>query len=225
MTRGRAATSDLLDLSAVSRSDRLLDALASRRSARPSPGSAAPSLGSAEADDPAVRLLAALAADVEDGAPPLPAPTRVARVVSESGRTVVRAILTFGVAAVVLTTAGAAAAGGGRAASGPRAAPLVLSVRSNANLRREAHPTDHRSWFREAPSSGRAIRNIALLAVDHRRCASPRKPGGGVSGSALGLEVPGSEAADRAPGSGPGDQGPDPTFGHQRPGRTVGGRP
>ena len=66
MTRGRAATPDPFDLSAVNSSDELFDALSARR------------LGEhAESDDPVAALLTALVSDVDAGAPPLPAPARV----------------------------------------------------------------------------------------------------------------------------------------------------
>jgi hypothetical protein len=105
LTRGRTATSDPFDLSAVSSSDELFDALSSRRLADVSVG---------RADDPAASLLAALVADVDMDAPPLaaPVPARVACGVQGSCRRGVRAFVTFGVAALVLTSAGAAAAGG-----------------------------------------------------------------------------------------------------------------
>jgi hypothetical protein len=101
LTRGRAATPDPFDLSAVGGSDELFDALSARR-----PSST---------DDPAAALLAALVADVDTDAPPLPAPP--ARVpcggIQGQYRRGVRAFVSFGVAALVLTSAGAAAAGGG----------------------------------------------------------------------------------------------------------------
>lgn len=103
MTRGRAAVPDPFDLSAVRRSDELFDALSARR----------PADVASDMDDPAVRLLAGLAADVDAGAPPLPAPARVACSGQGRHRRGVGAIVSFGVAALVLTSAGAAAAGGG----------------------------------------------------------------------------------------------------------------
>jgi hypothetical protein len=103
LTRGRTATPDPFDLSAVSSSDELFDALSERRFA---------DLSAGRADDPAASLLAALAADVDLGAPPLPAPSRVTCGVQGSCRRGVRAFVTLGVAALVLTSAGAAAAGG-----------------------------------------------------------------------------------------------------------------
>jgi hypothetical protein len=102
LTRGRAATPDPFDLTAVSSSDELFDALSSRRLADLN----------IDAGDPAAALLAALVADVDVDAPPLPAPARVACGIQNSCRRGVRAFVTFGVAAVVLTSAGAAAAGG-----------------------------------------------------------------------------------------------------------------
>jgi hypothetical protein len=125
LTRGRAAVPDPFDLSAVRRSDEVFDALSSRR-----PADVAPDM-----DDPAVRLLAGLAADVDAGAPPLPVPGRVACAAPARHRRGVGAIVSFGVAAIVLTSAGAAAAGGGgngdAGAAGREVRPPV-SERSNA---------------------------------------------------------------------------------------------
>jgi hypothetical protein len=97
LTRGRAATPDPFDLSAVNRSDELFDALSTRRF-------------SGDCDDPAATLLAALVADVDVDAPPLPA--RAPCPGPSARRRGTRAFVTFGVAALVLTSAGAAAAGG-----------------------------------------------------------------------------------------------------------------
>jgi hypothetical protein len=126
LTRGRAATPDPFDIGAVNRSGELFDALAARRFADPG-------------DDPAARLLASLVADVDMGAPPLPAPARLGFGKSASRRRVVRTVVTLGVTAAVLTTAGAAAAGGGsgggdRGAHGARAPHVNLSERTNGSL-------------------------------------------------------------------------------------------
>ncbi|GAA4606634.1 hypothetical protein GCM10023195_24200 [Actinoallomurus liliacearum] len=131
MTEGGSATPEPLDLSEITRSGDLFDALAARRVT--DPGS-----GSAVSDDPAARLLAALVADVDTGAPPLPGPARVSRATSKtSGRPVVRAFVTFGAVAVMLTTAGAAVAVGG-GGGGPKAhAPSArhqLTERSKARI-------------------------------------------------------------------------------------------
>ena len=98
MTRGRAATPDPFDLSAVSRSDELFDALSTRRSREFD-------------DDPAAHLLAALVADVDTGAPPLP--PRLTFTSPGTRRRGVAAVLTFGVAVTILASAGAAVAVGG----------------------------------------------------------------------------------------------------------------
>lgn len=141
MTRGRAATPDPIDIGAVSRSGELFDALAARR--LPDPG-----------DDPAVRVLAALVADVDVGAPPLPTPARVSCAKTGSRRRVVRAVVTLGVTAAVLTTAGAAAAGGGgddggrKGVAGARA-PRVTSEHTNGSLQ---VPVPERSAGRRSPS-------------------------------------------------------------------------
>lgn len=128
MTRGRTATPDPFDLSAVSSSDELFDALSERRLA---------DLGAGRADDPAASVLAALVADVDLGAPPLPTPSRVACGVQGSCRRGVRVFVSFGVAAMVLTSAGAAAAGGHDAgAMGTNHGPVQPrdSERSNENV-------------------------------------------------------------------------------------------
>ena len=129
MTRGRAATPDPFDLSAVNSSDELFDALSARR------------LGDhADSDDPAAALLAALVADVDAGAPPLPAPARVACGRQAAYRRGTRAVVTLGVAALVLTSAGAAAAGGGEGVGAMGVAHLPSrssgTERSNENLQR-----------------------------------------------------------------------------------------
>jgi hypothetical protein len=133
LTRGRAAATDPFDIGAVSRSDELFDALAARRLA---------DLGTDGADpgDPAVGLLAALVADVDKDAPPLPAPARVP--CGGPRRRGVRAVVTFGVAALVLTSAGAAAAGGNngsvRALDTPHGpGGLRTTERSNENIRHQ----------------------------------------------------------------------------------------
>jgi hypothetical protein len=159
LTRGRAATTDPFDISAVSRSDELFDALAARRLADLGTDGAGP-------DDPAAGLLAALVADVDQDAPPFPAP---ARVPCGGGpcRRGVRAVVTFGVAAVVLTSAGAAAAGNNgavRAMDTPHGpGGMRTTERSNENIRhqqpavgllyavhRSPHPQDRSA---PAPSS------------------------------------------------------------------------
>jgi hypothetical protein len=104
LTRGRAATPDPFDLSAVSDTDALFDALAARRFAE---------AGDLPGDDPAAALLTALVADVDAGAPPLAAPCPAGHGIPATCRRGVRVFVSFGVAALVLTSAGAAAAGGG----------------------------------------------------------------------------------------------------------------
>jgi hypothetical protein len=130
LTRGRAATSDPFDLSAVNSSDELVDALSARRLD-----------DHAETDDPAAALLTALVADVDAGAPPLPAPGRVGCGRQAARRRGTRAVVTFGVAALVLTSAGAAAAGGGEGVGAIGAAHLPSrpsgTERSNENLQRQ----------------------------------------------------------------------------------------
>ncbi|MCO6004640.1 hypothetical protein NE236_06575 [Actinoallomurus purpureus] len=131
MTGGGTATPEPLDLSEISRSGDLFDALATRRVTDLGHGSTI-------SDDPAARLLAALVADVDVDAPPLPAPARISRAGAKtSGRPVVRAFVTFGAVTVMLTTAGAAVAGGGGDRA-PKAhahsARLEVSERSKPRL-------------------------------------------------------------------------------------------
>jgi hypothetical protein len=131
LTRGRAATPDPFDLGAVNGSDELFEALSTRRLA---------DLTAAHTpdEDPAVVLLAALVADVDAGAPPLPAPARVSCGMQGSQRRAVRAFVILGVAAMVLTSAGAAAAGGGNDVSALRTThgPAAAAERSNENAQR-----------------------------------------------------------------------------------------
>ncbi|MEV5706746.1 hypothetical protein [Actinoallomurus sp. NPDC052274] len=134
MTGGGSATPEPLDLSEITSSGDLFDALAARRVT--DPGS-----GSAVSDDPAARLLAALVADVDAGAPPLPAPARVSCATSKtSGRPVVRAFVTFGAVAVMLTTAGAAVAGGGGPKAHAPSARHQLTERSKARIESIGRP-------------------------------------------------------------------------------------
>jgi hypothetical protein len=177
LTRGRAATSDPFDLSAIRRSDELFDALSSRRSADLSAGCAE--------SDPAVRLLAALAADVDAGAPPLPTSARAACVMPGAHRRGVRAFVTFGVAAIVLTSAGAAAAGGGGGATGATARTdsvrFSVSERSNHSLRRQepaAPPrAGRRSGTPQASPLRRDTRSVALPPARHGAHAPGNKAG------------------------------------------------
>ncbi|MFB9838910.1 hypothetical protein [Actinoallomurus acaciae] len=139
MTRGRATTPDPFDISAVSSSDELFDALSARRLT---------DVPRSSTDDPAAALLASLVADVDAGAPPLPAPP--ARVpcggLQGQYRRGVRAFVTFGVPAMVLTSAGAAAAGGGRdvgAMGGTHGSAGVEGAeRSNENAQRHDPAAD-----------------------------------------------------------------------------------
>jgi hypothetical protein len=145
LTRGRAATPAPFDLGAVAGTDELVEALSTRRLADLPPGPAGD-------EDPAATLLAALVTEVDAGAPPLPAPARVACGMPGTRRRGVRAIVAFGVAGLVLTSAGAAAAGGGgdvsalRTPHGP--AQIRATERSNENAERHApRPVlvDHRT--------------------------------------------------------------------------------
>ena len=134
MTRGRTAVPDPFDLSAVNSSDEMVDALSERRFA---------DLSAGRTDDPAASLLAALVADVDLGAPPLPSPARVTCGVQTSCRRGVRVFVTFGVAAMVLTSAGAAAAGGndvGAMGTSHGSVQPKGSERSNENVQHRDPP-------------------------------------------------------------------------------------
>jgi hypothetical protein len=144
LTHGRAATPEPFDLGAVAGSDELFEALSTRRLADLG-------TGGADAEDPAAALLAALVADVDAGAPPLPAPTRMTCGMPSARRGGVRVVVAFGVAALVLTSAGAAAAGGGgadamRTTHGP--ARTRGTERSNANAQWEAPAVQTRVTIR-----------------------------------------------------------------------------
>lgn len=194
MTRGRAATPDPFDLSAVNRSDELFDALSTRRFS-----------GHADSDDPAAALLAALVADVDADAPPLPA--RLPWAGPSARRRGTRAFVSFGVAALVLTSAGAAAAGGGNgtgALGGTHGQARPKSTeRSNENAERQdpvlSRRTLRRPSVRRTPltpveestrgadpgqwgdhRTRRAGKNYSHAPVDLRRSPNhPRTPGGG----------------------------------------------
>jgi hypothetical protein len=135
LTRGRAATPEPFDLGAVAGSDELFETLSTRRTADLSAG-----------DDPAAALLAALVADVDAGAPPLPTPARVGCGMPAGRRRGVRAVVTFGVAALVLTSAGVAAAGGGGTGIGAMhtthsPARPKIAERSNTNAQQQVPVT------------------------------------------------------------------------------------
>jgi hypothetical protein len=172
LTRGRAAATDPFDLSAVRRSDDLFDALATRRLVDP---------GSAEPDDPAAGLLAALVADVDGGAPPLPAaPARVPCGATSGGscRRGVRAIVTFGVAAVVLTSAGAAAAGGnsGRSMDSNHGSEwLRVAERSNENVRHQEPPGELLVRRKPAGHADDGHRGVALYDVERPDARSAKR--------------------------------------------------
>ena len=181
MTGGGTATPEPLDLSEISRSGDLFDALAGRRATDPG-------TGFGPSDDPAARLLAALVTDVDAGAPPLPAPPpRVSCGGSKtSSRPVVRAFVTFGAVTVLLTTAGAAVAGGG-GDHGPKAHPPLarreMSERSRAHLE---------SVVRAFPGGPRP-------SVGRTPAASPHPPGAKPSGASTKPSA-GTPAKGRAPG-------------------------
>jgi hypothetical protein len=159
LTRGRAATPDPFDLGAVAGSDELFEALSTRRLTDLTPGPTGD-------EDPAAALLAALVAEVDAGAPPLPVPARVACGMPGTRRRGVRAFVAFGVAAVVLTSAGAAAAGGGGGVSALRTTHGPVRTgdaeRSNANAQKHApspvlvdrREPDHAEERRQVESPG-----------------------------------------------------------------------
>jgi hypothetical protein len=153
LTRGRAATPEPFDLGAVAGSDELFEALSARRLADLNTGPAG-------SGDPAAALLAALVADVDAGAPPLPTPKRGACGLPGSRRRGVRAFVTLGVAALVLTSAGAAAAGGGNdiGSSGTPHGPggLRVAERSNANVHKQIPVLDTPLTARRVPAAPHA---------------------------------------------------------------------
>lgn len=170
MTRGRAATPEPFDLGAVAGSDELFEVLSTRRPADLSTGR----IG----DDPAAALLAALVADVDAGAPPLPAPTRVTYGVPSARRRGVRVVVTFGVAALVLTSAGAAAAGGGNGLGGARTTHGPVRIagaqRSNANVERHVPAVQPRSTVdRPTRRQGGTDRDMSVQSKPE----SSRSPG------------------------------------------------
>lgn len=172
MTRGRAATPEPFDLGAVAGSDELFEALSTRRLADLN-------TGRADAGDPAVSLLAALVADVDADAPPLPvARPRLSCGMPAGRRRGVRAFVTFGVAALVLTSAGAAAAGGGHNTGAMRTTHVPAGTsgadRSNANAQRHAPigdgpPPDRRPVERHPGRAHHAVsqRNAPARQADN----------------------------------------------------------
>ncbi|GAB2817815.1 hypothetical protein GCM10027176_23000 [Actinoallomurus bryophytorum] len=189
MTRGRTATPDPFDLSAVSSSDELFDALSERRFA---------GLSAGRTDDPAASLLAALAADVDLGAPPLPTPSRVTCGVQGSCRRGVRAFVTFGVAALVLTSAGAAAAGGndvGAMGTDHGSVQPKDSERSNENV--QHHDPVSGSIF----TGGRSPSPHA--GDRHRSLPPPAEPDSASASEPAGASVP---VVEDGPKKAPADQ-------------------
>jgi hypothetical protein len=159
LTRGRAATPDPFDISAVNSSDELVDALSSRRLAE-----------AGHPDDPAVALLAALVADVDAGAPPMASPSPFTRGVPATYRRGVRAFVTFGVAALVLTSGGAAAAGGGDGVdamgSARGTARPQSSERSNENVQQHDPVTGTAVIARRPASPGAVQRRRSTPVVE-----------------------------------------------------------
>ncbi|MQA83268.1 MAG: hypothetical protein GEV03_01210 [Streptosporangiales bacterium] len=146
MSAARPRNSGLVDLVAVHTSDRTIEALAARR--------AAPS------DDVAVRLLAALAADVDvdadrragrpaiEAVPDEPVPIGSRRDRRSGRRIGIRTAITAGVAAAALTTTGVAAGTIGGLKSVERALGINAEIVSPGERVREAletarHQMDH----------------------------------------------------------------------------------
>lgn len=177
MIRGRAATPEPFDIGAVAGSDELFEALATRRLADLN-------TGYAESDDPAASLLAALVADVDVGAPALPARPHVLSCGTSSRRRGVRTFVTLGVAALVLTSAGAAAAGGGHAPDAMRTVRGPTGIehaqRSNENAQQQSPitpPVDHRPVERHPGRLHRIVPDKdepMRLPDDRREHRSPR---------------------------------------------------
>jgi hypothetical protein len=202
LTDGGSATPEPLDLAEISRSGDLFDALAARHVR--DPGSGAPFT-----DDPAVRLLAALVADVDMDAPPLPAPSRGVSYsgAKTSGRPVVRAFVTFGAVTVLLTTSGAAVAGGGREGPPKGRAPsadLRVSERSNARLEAISRPAP--GGARPSPAAPKAD----ATADPSPRASATKTSHAPTRGSA---KAPGAGLTERPPPDGAlrGGQSPSPT--------------
>ncbi|MFL6056043.1 MAG: hypothetical protein ACJ72W_24540 [Actinoallomurus sp.] len=181
MTGGGSAAPEPLDLSEISRSGDLFDALAARRV---DPGS-----GSVISDDPAARLLAALVVDVDVDAPPLPVPARVSYGgPKKPGRPVVRAFVAFGAVTVMLTTAGAAVAGGGGGGE-PKAdspsARLEVSERARPGLESivralsgAPRPTADRTTGEARPSpSPSATKTSGVPTAPAKKGRTPGFPG------------------------------------------------
>lgn len=191
MIRGGAATPEPFDLSEISRSGDLLDGLAARR------------IPDVASGDPAVRMLAALIADVDAGAPPLPPPQpRVACTAPKPGRPVVRAFVTFGAATLMLTGAGAAVAGGSAAhqqkADGPAVQKLDVSERSTGEVGAHAVPADRRTA--PSPVAARPGDPPTTTARGRRGIGPTTRPGpGGTSRPPGGHGGPGLGPVPHAP--------------------------
>jgi hypothetical protein len=156
------------NITAVRRDDDLVAALAARR-AGPNAASDMAEVTAAAGDD-AIRLLRALIADVDAGAPVLPAGSRTAGTGAASVlrgtprcRRRTRVFVSLGVATMVLTSTGVAAAGGGIGGAGGVIARFAQPAderphrESRAGPRRASEPVDGqgRGTARTSPDAGR----------------------------------------------------------------------
>jgi hypothetical protein len=219
LTRGRAATPEPFDLCAVAGTEKLFEALSTRRLSDLS-------TARADTDDPAATLLAALVADVDAEAPPLPTPTRVPCGMPGTRRRGVRAFVALGVAALVLASAGAAAAGAGGGTGALRTPHTPVRTRgterSNENAQRQVPVV--RSPAVEISPAGRRppTRHPDAHRVPHGRPKAdqrraPDDPGSGRHGhKPPRVSSPGSpDPHHQTPG--PGEQSPPPEGKTQTP--------
>ena len=138
------------DITAVRRDDDLLSALSTQRAL------SAQRVVDARADDEAIRLLRALIADIDVDAPPLPVTVRSAAKPAPrtrpGRRRKARAVVSFGLAALMLTTTGVAAASGGVGAEVSRLVTAPKADRdrpyrdSRADLERAEKAMDSRQY-------------------------------------------------------------------------------
>ncbi|MEV5825600.1 hypothetical protein AB0L25_08485 [Spirillospora sp. NPDC052242] len=156
------------DLSAVRRTDAIIDAMAARRAAGSADRAAPP-----DEADPAVRLLTALISDVEEPAPPVPTGPGPRR---RGPRTIVA----LGVAGAVLASTGVAAAGSGVTDRSSAVAPTTPGPTGAAEPARDADDSVAATHARPAPPAPPTSRPPERARPTTSAPAAPTPPDRGI---------------------------------------------
>ncbi|RAY15100.1 hypothetical protein DPM19_10225 [Actinomadura craniellae] len=201
------------DLNAVRETDALIEALSTRRG-----GALADSLADS---DSSLRLLVALASDVDEGAPALPETRLSPPAPRGPRRRGARTVVAISVVTVMLTSTGVAAAGGGlveRLVTGPRAEepPDGSAVRSRAELTVPA-PLEDPLPIRP-PARTEPVRPAAALEPEKTSPppASPRRPAPRPVTPSVPVSSPSPDPVDPPPGTDEPKE-PDQTYGGEEP--------